>query len=253
MPIENTHQNSKKNRKGSKKIIFDDEVVTKDSSTRLINELANEAIGEDKKLSKDIINTKNVPQPGKKCKTNKKNAYNINSSIETNHKTSKHTIKEELEDRTKKEESDASQLEKEIESEVLKMDNQEVQKEESIRAKKRRRHQELLQAKKIRSELNLQEKCLSYLSLWKHSRLQWKFEKLKQIWLQQNVFDDVKIPDEFFNVLVEYFNSAKGKVKSNILKEATTIVDSVSEIDSESIETNVKYLRARNIVQNLQE
>lgn len=128
--------------------------------------------------------------------------------------------------------------------------------EESIRAKKRKKHAKLLEEKKLKAELAMQQKCLNYLSLWKHNRQEWKFEKLRQVWLQQNLYNKAKIPDEFWDVLVQYFSNSKGKARDTIIKDAIKIVEQedtepVEETDKEDF--TVKLSRARNIIQNLQE
>ncbi|KAK9758982.1 WKF domain [Popillia japonica] len=267
MGTENKSETSKKNRNKSKKITFDDEIISKDSIPTIQKDKksGNKKLDrlQHKALEGNTINhntdplryTDNIQHKKKKSK-NKKKRSNLNA--EDNDETKFNSVTtENLEANTNEEEEDdddVSEAQAQIESELVNTNNVTIQKEESIRARKRRKHMELLQAKKLRHEVDLQQKCLNYLSLWKHSRSQWKFEKLKQIWLQQNMFDDTKIPDEFWDTLVEYFNSAKGQAKSSLLSGAVKIVDSVEEMDDESPEkTNVKYLRARNIVQNIQE
>jgi hypothetical protein len=37
------------------------------------------------------------------------------------------------------------------------------------------------------------EKCISYLKRWHKDRQNWKFEKLRQIWLFRNMFDPLKV------------------------------------------------------------
>ncbi|KAJ3630953.1 hypothetical protein MTP99_012114 [Tenebrio molitor] len=125
----------------------------------------------------------------------------------------------------------------------------EKKKEESIRAQKRKKHVQLLEEKKVKKELHSQQESLNYLSKWKHTRDEWKFEKLRQIWLLHNLYDSDKIPQEFWETLLEYFNNAQGKVRDTLLKEAVKIV----EENSEDTENSCKVERARDIIQNLQE
>jgi len=120
---------------------------------------------------------------------------------------------------------------------------------ESKRALKRKRYELFLQNKQIQHEQEVQQKGLNYLSMWKHNRTGWKFEKLKQNWLLQNMFVSAKVPQEIFDIAVEYFNKSEGKVRVNLLNEATKIV----ECESNLTEENDKYERAKCIVQNLDE
>lgn len=129
-------------------------------------------------------------------------------------------------------------------------------KEESKRAKKRKKHAQLLDEKKTKAELTMQEKCLNYLSQWRHCRNDWKFEKLKQVWLHQNMFDSDKMPDKFWDTLILYFSSAKGKIRQVISDNALKIVEAADgkTDSSESSEIHdVKLHRARSILQNLEE
>lgn len=236
----------KKSKNNKNKIVFDDEIVTKDSPT-VRKETKVEEISKKVRLNSDVtLHSENLDVVNKKRKKKKKtNQTNNNSPNDKNNEET--NLSEHSDDNKNDSESNTH-------PEIASNNDLNTPKEESIRARKRRKHMELLQAKKLRSELNLQQKCLNYLSMWKHSRSQWKFEKLKQVWLQQNMFDDVKMPDEFWDTLMEYFNNAKGQAKSNILNEAIKVVESVQNEEEESPEkTNVKYVRARSIVQNLQD
>lgn len=134
--------------------------------------------------------------------------------------------------------------------------NPEIKREESIRAKKRKKHAELMQQQKSKAELALQQKCLNYLSQWKHNREEWKFEKLKQVWLQQNMFSSLKMPEELWEILVEYFSGSKGKARDAIVKDALKIIeeeDGTAEKTDEGDDDDIKLRRARDIIQNLQE
>lgn len=127
--------------------------------------------------------------------------------------------------------------------------------EESIRAKKRKKHQQLMDEKKKKAQLATQENVLNYLSKWKHARNDWKFEKLKQIWLSDNVFDSSKIPDEFWETAVEYFSGSRGFIRNLIVREALKIIENEDKAEEENLEEEYqsRLKRARDIVQNLQE
>ena len=44
-----------------------------------------------------------------------------------------------------------------------------------------------------------QGKAIRYLETWANDRGNWKFEKCRQIWLLQNCYDSVKIPDDKYS------------------------------------------------------
>ena len=62
-----------------------------------------------------------------------------------------------------------------------------------------------------------QNKALRYLALWDESQssdsVTWKFEKCRQIWLLQNAYDESKIPDKDFDVLLKYMCTIKGRMR----------------------------------------
>lgn len=127
--------------------------------------------------------------------------------------------------------------------------------EESKRSLKRKKHTKLLEEKKLKTDLKMQQSVLNYLSKWKHARTEWKFEKIKQIWLQQNLFVVNKIPEEFWDSTVEYFNGSKGAIRKVILKEALKIIEEEdnSEVENDDKDYLTKLKRAREIVQSLEE
>lgn len=127
----------------------------------------------------------------------------------------------------------------------------------SKRQKKKQKYIELLEKQKIESQINSTKKNLNYLSLWKHDRSQWKFEKLKQSWLQKNMFDDKLIPDDHWKTLVEYFSGAKGHIRQVILKECMAIVEKYEQLNAEEENqteiSETKFERARDMLQSLEE
>lgn len=133
----------------------------------------------------------------------------------------------------------------------------EVQKPQNIkdvaskRQKKRLKHEKLLADNKLKQDAALQEKALNYLSRWKHNQSEWKFEKLRQIWLQNHMFDVTALPDKFFDILVEYFGGSKGKIREVLIETCTKIVDEAE--DNEDAVAGDKFKRARTLLQFLQE
>lgn len=53
------------------------------------------------------------------------------------------------------------------------------------------------------------ERVISYLKLWTDNRSEWKYEKLRQIFIQQNIYDDKMISDEYVDLAIEYLASTK--------------------------------------------
>ncbi|EGI58158.1 PREDICTED: uncharacterized protein C7orf50 homolog [Acromyrmex echinatior] len=99
------------------------------------------------------------------------------------------------------------------------------------------------------------QKALNYVSLWKHSRNEWKFEKLKQIWLMDNLLDDNSISDNLFPIVLEYFEGCKGMAREVLLRKGMEIIRKAeAEADEDNkneIMMSTTYKRARQLLQTL--
>lgn len=250
-------------RKGKSKIVFDTEVVTKETAQKLVaqHEIT-EQVNKNKKQSLETVNSNERESDDNLMK----NESAHNDSKPKKKKKRKQKIEEEgtkakkqkADDTTETQDEETDEPHQENESaENLNTVKPEVKPEDSIRAKKRRKHAALMQEKKLKAELALQQKCLNYLSQWKHNKSEWKFEKLKQVWLQQNMLSAEKVPEEMWDTLVEYFAGCKGKARETIIKDALKVIeaddDEKNQQEEEAEDDGVKLKRARDIIQNLQE
>lgn len=272
----------KKNNKQST-ISFDNETVTKEEAEKILSEnkdkhslsrnensvsekdetavaVANKHKRKRKKKNKKTEENKleevdgelRSREPEKKTKQKDLNEE-ANDELDSVEPRKKKKRKEKKRDTTDTDISEENQENSTADNPETKTSKTEGEKEESIRARKRKKHAQLLVDKKLKTELALQQKCLNYLSLWKHNRGEWKFEKLRQVWLQHNMFDAAKIPDEFWDDLVQYFGNSKGKARSVIIQDAVKLIEQEGSDDNDSDEFQIKLKRARDIVQNLQE
>lgn len=209
-----------------------------------------------RKNAEEILESNESDEIGiipKKSKKNKKiNRTSENTEQETSTKSSKKAKSRKDENKaedTLTEDKDKDSAGQNHNDEVTKP------KPESKRSLKRKKHVKLLEEKKLKADLKMQQGVLNYLSKWKHARGEWKFEKLKQIWLQQNLFVVSKIPEEFWESTLEYFNGSKGAIRKVIFKEGLKIIeeDDKSEVDNDDEEYLTRLRRAREIVQSLEE
>lgn len=53
------------------------------------------------------------------------------------------------------------------------------------------------------------EKTIAYLTKWDTDRDEWKYEKLRQIYIQKNVFDETVIATEHIDVAIKYLSTSK--------------------------------------------
>lgn len=106
--------------------------------------------------------------------------------------------------------------------------------------------------KKMAIKTKAMKKGLNYVSKWKHARNEWKFEKLRQIWLMDNLLDQISIPDDIFPIVLEYFEGCKGMAREQLLKKGMDVIKTIEENEEnkDKIES-VAYQRARKLLQAL--
>lgn len=236
-------------RRKKNKVVFDKELITKEVAEKIV---AERKLTEPTNTSEKIEQTQHTDTKTRKKKKKQEKREKLQDAEGENQekprKRKRDTCAVEDEDSVTVATAPSTESEN---TEELNPAKPEIKREESIRARKRKKHAELLQERKLKAELGLQQKCLNYLSQWKHTRDAWKFEKLKQVWLQQNMFDSAKVPEEFWDILVEYFSGCKGKARGTIVQAALKIIESEEEKTNDNNISNVK--RARDVIQNLQE
>ncbi|GJJ76229.1 hypothetical protein EMPS_08588 [Entomortierella parvispora] len=66
---------------------------------------------------------------------------------------------------------------------------------------------------------------LQYLVEWKRSRDTWKFQKLRQVWLINNMYDDKQIPSTHWEIYLEYIHDLKGAARTSAINDAKKIVE----------------------------
>lgn len=125
------------------------------------------------------------------------------------------------------------------------------------RQKKKQKHLKLLEAQKGHSAEKEKQRNEEYLSKWKHSRDEWKFEKLRQISIQQTMFEGDKLDVSAWPIALEYLAGSKGAAKDKIVKLANDVIDEIdklceqqdSEEEKQTIVNSIKYQRARDLLQ----
>lgn len=53
------------------------------------------------------------------------------------------------------------------------------------------------------------EKAFAYLTKWSENRDEWKYEKLKQIYIQKHIFDENIIDDAHSEIAINYLTTSK--------------------------------------------
>ncbi|XP_053269114.1 uncharacterized protein C7orf50 homolog isoform X9 [Pleuronectes platessa] len=94
------------------------------------------------------------------------------------------------------------------------------------------------------------QQALLYLTCWAEKRGEWKFQKTRQTWLLQHMFDSDKIPDENFSVLLQYLEGLRGGSKDMTVKKALALVEESGQApEDEAVQQRAH--RAREAIQLL--
>lgn len=125
------------------------------------------------------------------------------------------------------------------------------------------------------------EKTIAYLSKWDSDRDEWKYEKLRQIFLQKHVLDEKVIDDEHSELAIKYlatskvrwatsanderstepltvsFVSEQGHARKVLLDAAEasikSIEDKLSDENRDELLNSSAYRRARELMQSMQD
>ncbi|XP_012215585.1 uncharacterized protein C7orf50 homolog isoform X2 [Linepithema humile] len=142
-----------------------------------------------------------------------------------------------------------------IDEDTAKDANEKTSKKPSKRQLKKEKAIQREAQKKETNKINAMQKALNYVSMWKHSRSEWKFEKLRQIWLMDNLLDENSISDIIFPVVLEYFEGCKGMAREVLLRKGMEVIRKAEEEENEEnkneIMESIAYKRARQLLQTL--
>ncbi|XP_061911921.1 uncharacterized protein C7orf50 homolog [Entelurus aequoreus] len=90
--------------------------------------------------------------------------------------------------------------------------------------------------------------ALDYLTCWAENREGWKFQKIRQTWLLQHMFDSEQVPDEKFSVMLEYIEGLRGGARETTVQKALVLVE---ESGQEDPDVQKRAQRARDVIQML--
>ncbi|XP_034049869.1 uncharacterized protein C7orf50 homolog [Thalassophryne amazonica] len=94
------------------------------------------------------------------------------------------------------------------------------------------------------------QQALDYLTCWAESRKEWKFQKTRQTWLLQHMFDSEKIPDEKFSVLLQYLEGLRGGSRDTTVQKSLAVVQHSGQAP-EDTDVQQRAHRAREVIQLL--
>lgn len=124
---------------------------------------------------------------------------------------------------------------------------------ETVRQKKQNKFKEKSDQEKREAELNEVAKNVEYLKLWHENKKKWRFEKLRQISIQKNVFSEEKVPENVWPFALNYLSGTKGSSRDHLLKNAEAVIKSIDEgLKCIAEDKKTIYNRARELIQILQ-
>ncbi|XP_016518766.1 uncharacterized protein C7orf50 isoform X1 [Poecilia formosa] len=90
--------------------------------------------------------------------------------------------------------------------------------------------------------------ALDYLTCWAESRSAWKFQKIRQTWLLQHMYDSEKVPDDTFVVLLQYLEGMFGRAKETTVQKALALVEESGKVPQDA-SVQQRAQRAREVIQ----
>ncbi|XP_053720767.1 uncharacterized protein C7orf50 homolog [Synchiropus splendidus] len=94
------------------------------------------------------------------------------------------------------------------------------------------------------------QQALDYLTCWSTQRDEWKFQKTRQTWLLQHMFDPDMIPDDKFSILLEYMEGLRGGAKDTTVQKALVLVQESGQAPADTV-VQQRAQRAKEVIQLL--
>ncbi|XP_061665804.1 uncharacterized protein C7orf50 homolog isoform X2 [Syngnathoides biaculeatus] len=94
------------------------------------------------------------------------------------------------------------------------------------------------------------QQALDYLVCWAENRGAWKFHKMRQTWLLNNMFDSEQITDEKFTVLLWYLEGLRGGSRDITVQKALALVQESGDAPEDE-DVQKRAHRAREVIQIL--
>ncbi|XP_040212681.1 uncharacterized protein C7orf50 homolog isoform X2 [Rana temporaria] len=90
--------------------------------------------------------------------------------------------------------------------------------------------------------------ALQYLKSWSKKH-EWKFQKTRQTWLLMNMYDQEKVPDKYFQIMLDYLGGLKGSARETTIQKAEAYM---KECDSDETQEEANSHRRERIREVLQ-
>lgn len=122
---------------------------------------------------------------------------------------------------------------------------------ETVRDKKRKVHKTIQDKTLVVKQSEEVVTIKTYLNTWKDAHETWKFEKRKQIFIQNHCFEPSKIHEDDWGVCLEYLEGSKGKSREALVASAEKIISELDSVEKQDDVAQIKYNRSRDLLQML--
>lgn len=99
--------------------------------------------------------------------------------------------------------------------------------------------------------------CKEYLDTWKRRKSAWKFQKVRQVWLLQHMYDTEQVSNDTFAIMVEYLQGLKGAGRTTTLAKAETVLSEAASSEgpnsTDDDKESVVQQRAAAVIKVLQQ
>ncbi|XP_061563614.1 uncharacterized protein C7orf50 homolog isoform X2 [Cololabis saira] len=92
------------------------------------------------------------------------------------------------------------------------------------------------------------QQALDYLVCWADNRSEWRFQKTRQTWLLQHMFQSDEIQDDKFLVLMQYLEGLRGMAKDTTVQKALSLVEESGKAPEDAV-VQQRAHRAREVIQ----
>ncbi|XP_062915054.1 uncharacterized protein C7orf50 homolog isoform X1 [Mobula hypostoma] len=93
--------------------------------------------------------------------------------------------------------------------------------------------------------------ALKYLSMWSEKHKEWRFQKIRQTWLLQHMYDCDQISDEHFTLLLGYLEGLKGNARDLTIQKTEALIKESDATDDPTVFSQKKIERMRQVLQIL--
>ncbi|XP_069762099.1 uncharacterized protein C7orf50 homolog isoform X2 [Narcine bancroftii] len=93
--------------------------------------------------------------------------------------------------------------------------------------------------------------ALKYLTKWSNKHEDWKFQKTRQKWLLQHMYDCDKMSDEYFTLLLGYLEGLKGNARVVTIQKTEALIKECDMTDDPTVVSAEKIERMRQVLQLL--